>query len=121
MNTFTVSGKVWGDIRKSEKTASFRISVYNGKNKDGQSQYFYLTVFAYADSMADSVDWVSEGMNVIVSGMLDVHEHDGKYYTQIRAGMSQIGRLSFSQRQDEDRSYSPNYSRTSFRDGYGSR
>ena len=129
MNNVTVSGRVWGDVRRTDRTASFRISVYNGKGKDGQIQYFYLTVFAYADSMADSVEWVKEGMSVVVNGALDIHEHDGRYYTQVKAGMSSIGKISLSpsplMREDSGRedivgytSSGPSYGRPSFRGDY---
>ncbi len=90
MRDVTVSGYVQKDIKLGEKSTTFQISNYKGKDKDGKSQYQYITVKAIATDLS-----ISEGDQVIVSGELDIFKYNDKYYTQVVAfkdGIGVIGR-----------------------------
>lgn len=92
MRDVTISGYVQKDVKKTDKTTTFQISNYKGKDKDGKNQYQYVTVKVISPDIQ-----VGDGDQVIVRGELDIFKYNEKYYTQVVAFKDGVGIISVNQ------------------------
>lgn len=88
MNTVIISGRVQKDIKRDQGKVSFDISVYDGKDREGNARYFYITVKAFADRAVTEVPGLVAGADCMVYGRIHKFKYNEKYYTEISAAMS---------------------------------
>lgn len=81
MNKVTISGKAWEpECRYGQSGTAITqvsVSVYDGK-KDGNNQYFSITVKAFKELAEQIGNCIAKGDNVIASGRLKLEKWEGQ-------------------------------------------
>lgn len=78
----TIKGKIWEPTIKTAQNGTLildtSVSIYTGKDKDGNAKYMNMAVKAFRDVAADAADSLNKGDNVVVVGNLSQETWDDK-------------------------------------------
>ncbi|MBP2644542.1 MAG: single-strand binding protein [Firmicutes bacterium] len=98
MNQSIITGKAWEPEIKYGNSgtciAQISISVYDGKDKDGNKQYFSILVKAFKETAEQIGNSIIKGDNVIVCGRLKLEkwEKDGQKQSRMVLIADSIGK-----------------------------
>ena len=81
-NSITISGKIYRPNVKYTQSgvAIFEggLSVYCGKNKEGEAQYGFINVKAFKEQAENAGNWLKDKDDVIVTGRLTIDIYNDK-------------------------------------------
>lgn len=89
MNHVFISGQVW-DCQRKNGFDAVRISVYDGKDKEGNARYFYLNVRVYHSDDGAGISAQKGQSLTVVNGKLSSYKYEDKYYWEVKANARDV-------------------------------
>lgn len=89
MNQVYISGTVW-ECQNKDRFDAVSLSVYDGKDKDGNAKYFTLKVRVFHDDKGNGISAQKGQTMAITGGQLTCFKYNDSWYWEVKTNVRDV-------------------------------